>query len=156
VLHALRLSGKRVKTQLAFLHYPAVVRGSNATIGAGQHACVTAYAFVFIKPDNAVLNRQRAGYAAFNAIWVYTVTARHGEVNLRTFGITLHGIFNVNTWVNTFIFQGASHIFGAGLRERAIIFTQVTAKAPFFVYIYSPHYVTLPRVLCPVRPTRFY
>ena len=46
---------------------------------------------------------------------------------------------NMDTGINRFAFECRSHIGFTGIGKGTIIFTQMTAKAPLFIYIYSFH-----------------
>jgi hypothetical protein len=124
----------RRDAQLAFL-YDAVFGRLHASVRAGEYAGVAADAFVFIDGDNAVRFRQRACYAAFDAIRLRTVAAGDGEADL-----IARVLLDMYARVYFHAAQSARHIGLARRRERAVILAEMTAETPFFVYVNSFHW----------------
>ena len=113
------------------MHHTVVRRG-DTSIRAGEYTGIAAHAFILVDLDDTVLYRQRACNTAFDAQRLLAVAAGDGKAD----GFML---FNPDARVDGDIFQRLCHVVLAGIRERAVIFAEMAAQAPFFIDIDSFH-----------------
>lgn len=128
-LDAFRRSSRCSYAKLTLL-YGSVPGRCHCAIRTAQYACITAYAFIPVNGYYTILFRKSTRNAALYAKGLMAVPARNGEA---------YSVFFLDPYsgLDLYIFQGPCHILFICRRKGAVIFAQVTAQAPLFVYIYT-------------------
>ena len=130
--------------KLAFLNRTRIAFGKRA-VRAAQDAGITADASVFIYRYHAIDSRQGTAYAALDAKRLLAMAAGYRKGNALM-------LFNSYFGIYFYILKRTGNIGLSGRSERAVIFAEMTAQAPFFININSFQFVPLilPRDLCRV------
>jgi hypothetical protein len=106
----------------------AVLGWGNRAVGTTEDTGKTAYAFIVVYGYDAVRDGKRTGNTALNAKRLVAVTAGNGETDPVFF-------LNFDFWPDFDVFQRPSHVFFVGSGKSAVIFAQMAAQTPLFVYI---------------------
>ena len=129
VCHAVGSAAAVLGAELALLNGMAVIAGHNCAEGADQNAGKAADAFIGVDLNKAVIYAESACYAAFYTERVVAVAAIYRKADVLALFDLYAGIYGP-------VLQGENHIALAAVGEGAVIFTEVAAEAPLFIYIY--------------------